>query len=437
MINAKTFLDINIAGLGSYTNNNFVFISNTSIASLIGGKYETVVEFDKRRLPVKAFNREFVAGPGATWNKGDHAIGLSINGRSYSAVQSLPSFSRPFIEYGVQNYVYQHNVDYNIQKVRLASLNFAEIKGSYAYTFLKENKSMFVGGVSLKKFYSIAGGAATIHDANFNVNNDSVIAFYNLNADAMYTPNVAIYNKGGAGIDLGFTYMQLLRECKAYLPHTSKNGCRYVPYKYKLGFSIIDIGAIKFEEENVNFAGYNFNSQYEWLHYTGTKINGNALDLFAEQEQDITTGHVQKTNKIKLPTFISAQFDYNIWASAVYINATIIQGMPHGSKSFGIRHANSLSITPRYETKWIDFAIPFSLYEYSDPQLGISFRVGPITIGSDKFISWIYNDDLYGGDLYFYAKIPIHYHPDCKKLLRRRDLDRRSKTGKSKIDCMY
>lgn len=436
MANAKTFLDINVVGFGAYINNNFAYVSDNNFISVISGKYDPVFLYDKRRKPVRAFNHNFVAGPGATWNKGDHSIGLALNARSYTGVQDLPNYSRPFIEFGVPNYTYQHNIDYTAHNIRVASLHFAEIKASYAYTFLKDKKNLFTGGISLKKMMSIAGGAANIYDASFDVRNDSLISVFNFNADAMYTPNPKLSGKGGMGLDLGFTFQKMLRESGAYLPHTSKSGCRYVPYKYKAGFSIIDIGSLKFNEDSVDFAGYDFNS-YEWYNYTDIKNDNNPIGIFENQESDMSTGRVKKPNKIKLPTFICTQFDYNLWASALYVNATLIQGIPHNLKSFGIRHANSLSISARYETKLIDVCIPFSLYEYTQPQLGFSFRVGPITIGSDKFVNWIFNNDLYGGDIYFYAKIPIHYHPKCRAIMKKRDITRRGKTGKSKIDCSY
>jgi hypothetical protein len=92
--------------------------------------------------------------------------------------------------------------------------------------------------------------------------------------------------------------------------------------------SIIDIGSIKFQEDRYKFAGYDI-SNFDWENYSDADtIKENHIDLFANQEEDITSGRVTKTNKIKLPTFISAQFDYNIWSSIFYVNATIIQSLP-------------------------------------------------------------------------------------------------------------
>lgn len=419
MANAKTFLDINIIGFGSYINNNFIYVKDISIMQVLASSNPINIGYDARQQKTRLYNRNFVTGPGATWNKGDHGIGLAINGRSYSGIQNLPAFARPFIENGVKTNVTHHGIEYNGKNIRMSSLNFAEIQASYCYTFFKHGSQMMVGGLSVKKLYSIAGGAANVYNIDANVKDTSLISMYNLNADAMYTPTPKLNKKGGLGLDLGFTYQKMLGQCDSYLPHSVKNGCRYMPYKYKIGVSIIDIGSVKFQQQEVQYAGYDINN-YEWDNYSNTKTSdNNVLDVFSTQESDINNGRVKKTNKIKLPTFISLQFDYNLWKSYIYVNGTIIQGIPHRSSTFGIRHANSLSISSRIETKWLDFSIPFSLYEYRYPQLGLSLRLGPITIGSDKFLNWIINTDLYGGDIYFYAKIPIFYHPKCTDTMRK------------------
>ncbi|MFT5777954.1 MAG: hypothetical protein ACI837_000902, partial [Crocinitomicaceae bacterium] len=264
------------------------------------------------------------------------------------------------------------------------------------------------------KFFSVAGGAVNIYNANYNVDNDSLAVIAGLEADAMFTPDPKFNFKGGLGLDLGFTWEKLLGEAASYYPNSPKLGCRSVPYKFKLGVSIIDIGSVKFDEDEILYAGYDFEN-YNWIQYDDQDINeDNPFDLFAGQESDITSGRVKKPYKIRLPTFASVQFDYNLWASRVYVNATIIQGMPVGKKKFGLRHANSLSVTPRFETYWFEFAMPLSLYEYRYPQLGAAVRLGPLSIGSDKLLNWIKQSDLYGMDIYLHLKIPLRYHPKCR-----------------------
>ncbi len=432
ILDTKVWLDINIVGAGVYVNNDLVSLRHHSLASVVNEAIhqtstitEDDLDYDHTRKRYHAYNRNFVAGPSAVWSQGDHAAAISTGGRSYTAVRRVPDYAARFIENGVPEYTEQHDINYTAKDVRLASLNFAELKLTYAYTFLKRDRNMFMGGLSFSKFFSIAGAGANIYNFDFIVDNDSIVDVFNLNADAMYALQDRLNAKGGWGMDFGFTYQRMLSHCSNYYPNSPKNGCRQIPYLYKIGLSIMDVGNVKFDP--ILYAGYNFDN-YDWYQYSHQEVNeDNPTDVFAAQEPDITDGTVRHPEKIRLPTYISAQFDYNVWASRVYVNATWVQGFPVSDKKFGLRHANSLSVTPRYESYWVDFALPVSLYEYRYPQLGASLRLGPITVGTDKLINWLFKTRVYGADIYFYVKVPIRYHPSCSdrmKGARRRSRDK-------------
>jgi hypothetical protein len=428
MLDAKVWLDINIVGAGSYVNNNLVYLEDQSWLGLIRDlnkvrkgeltedqlPSEEDIGYDQGHKNYHLYNRNFVTGPSGVWSQGGHAVGLAFGVRSYTSVRKIPSYVGQYIENGVAQFTQQHDIDYSIENLRVASLQFGEIKGSYAYTFLKRRRDMFMGGISISKFISVGGAAANVYQLDFNVDNDSLALLSEVRADMMYTPNPRMNWKGGVGLDLGFTYQRMLGEAGSYYPNSPKMGCRSVPYKYKIGFSIIDIGSIKFDTDDFQFAGYDFDN-YSWEQYASEQINeDNPLDVFEALEENIDEGQVQEQNKIRLPTFLSAQFDYNVWASRFYVNATIIQGAPIGKQKFGIRHANSLSVTPRFETYWFEAALPISLYEYQYPQLGLSLRFGPLSLGTDKLLNWIKQSNLYGADIYFHLKVPIRYNPKCR-----------------------
>lgn len=421
ILDAKVWLDINIAGAGAYVNNNLVYLKDQRWFDVArDGRRGQVnlteddVEFDQGRNKYHAYNRNFVQGPSVVWSQGDHAAGLSTGFRSYTDVRGVPDYVAYFIEYGVPDYTAQHDIQYDLKKLRMASSQFGEIKATYAYTFLKRRRDMFMVGGSISKLFPVAGAGMNIYDLDFLVDNDSLIRFDHMEVDAMYTPNPQFNWGKGWGLDLGFTFQRMQGEAASYYPNSPRYGCRQNPYLYKLGVSIMDLGSIKFPEDQVLYAGYDFEN-FDWYHYQDADVNeDNAVDLFAAQESDITSGNVRKPYKMSLPTFVSVQFDYNAWASRIYVNATLVQGIPAGKNTFGVRHANSLSVTPRYESYWIDFALPFSLYEYRYPQMGASLRLGPITLGTDKLWSWISRTNLYGADIYFHLKVPIRYNLKCK-----------------------
>ena len=439
MLDSKVWLDINIVGAGVYVNNDLVNLNNHSLISLLMGAtvLDTDLDYNQNQKKYHAYNRNFVAAPSVVWNQGDHAAGLSIGARSYTGARNVPDYIARFIENGVPEFDAQHDIDYSAENLRVASINFSEIKLSYGYTFLKKGRNMFMGGITVSKFFSLAGGGANIYNFDFNVDNDSLISIENIETDLMMTPEIVFNAKGGIGLDIGFTFQKMLGDATGYYPHSPKSGCRELGYKYKLGLSIVDIGSVKFSTEDILYAGYNFDS-YNWENYVDSEVNEeNPLDLFASQERNITEGNVRKPNKVRLPTFVSGQFDYNIWDSKVYVNATVIQGVPVSKNKFGLRHANSLSITPRYESYLIDFALPISLYEYRYPQLGASLRVGPLTLGTDKLINWFKKSNIYGADIYVYLKVPIKYSPSCKD--RSKGNRSRGRKGRSRFksptDC--
>jgi len=425
ILDAKVWLDINIAGVGTYLNNDLVHLENRSLISAIRNREsltENDYDFNHSRKRYHAYNRTFAVAPSVVWSQGDHAAAISLGGRSYTGVRRIPDFGAQFIENGVPDFTAQHDINYVADNIRVASISFAELKLTYAYTFLKRRDNMFMAGATFSKFFSVLGAGANVYDFAFLVDNDSIIDVGNLQADAVYAWNRKIDPKGGWGMDFGFTYQKMLRDATSYYPNSPKMGCTSIPYKYKIGVSIIDIGNIKFDP--VLYQGYDF-SDYNWLNYGDADVNeDNPGDLFEEQESSILDGQVRDPNKIRLPTFISGQFDYNLWASRLYVNATVIQGFGVSRRRFGLRHANSISVTPRYESYWFDFALPVSLYEYKYPQLGASFRAGPLTIGTDKLINWLFNTDVYGADFYLYLKVPIRYHPKCKDRQKGRDRDR-------------
>ena len=425
ILDAKVWLDINIVGAGSYVNNDLVYLQDQSWLGIARDARrgtinidEDDIQYNQTRRKYHAYNRNFVHALSGVWSQGDFAAGLSTGVRSYTDVRGIPDYVARFIENGVANYTLQHDIDYELQRARITSSNFGEIKGTFAYTFLKRSRDMFMAGVSVSKFFPIAGGGLNIYDVNFNVDNDSLIRYDDFVVDAMYTPNPQFNTGKGWGVDLGFTYQRMLGEASTYYPNSAKYGCRDNSYKYKLGVSIMDIGSIRFPEDQVQYAGYNFSS-FNWEDYQDVEVNeDNPTDLFAQQENNIAQGNVRQPNKMSLPTFISAQVDYNLWASRIYVNGTWIQSIPSGRRTFGARHANSLSVTPRYESYWIELALPVSLYEYRYPQLGAALRLGPLTVGTDKLISWLANTNLYGADIYVHLKVPIRSNPKCRGRFR-------------------
>ncbi len=412
MLDAKTWLDIHVVGLGSYFNNSFAAIENRSWINVLTQQNVDVSQllYRTNRNNYHAYSRNDVSALSAVLSQGDHAFGLSFNGFAYLDVRRLDNtiaepLSRIFQNENVTDFT---NLDVN--RLRLNAISYGEVKLSYAYTFRKIYKDMLMFGVSVKKIFPLAGGAVKISEANYNFETNNLLSINSLQADAMLSQSGEFLLLGGEGIDLGFTYQKMKDRPSTYFPNSTKSGCRPKFYKYKIGVSLVDFGAIRFRRSSTD--------AYAIALTDTVRISIDSNSTVESTVGTINTGDeaatINRPNKMSLSTVFSFQFDYNVWNNMFYVNATVVQGVPPFSGSYGVRRANSLSITPRLETKWFDVAIPFSLYEYRTPQLGFSMRIRSLTIGTDKLLGIVLPSDLYGADIYAQLKVPIFKNPKCK-----------------------
>jgi len=411
MLDAKTWLDINIVGIGSYTNNNLFALENTTVIRSISSGLPALedLHINSGSNFYHVYNRNYIQLLGAVLSQGDHAFGLSLGGYSYTTVRGIDDSLAYLMESGINGTTIDPITQHSLRNFNVTGLAHGEIKLSYGYTFLKQRNEMFMLGLSIKKIFPLAGAALKMHQLDYNVVNE-ILNMNNFQGDVMLNTSPEFSFKGGTGLDLGFTYQKMYDQCRSYYPNSKKNGCSRKLYRYKIGVSINDIGYAKFNPDNTEYYGY----QESDTQYDLNRGINSADDILNQLTGDLENGIVKNPNKMSLPTTFSVQVDYNILPGFLYVNGTWVQGIGPRKKAFGPRHANSISVTPRFETKWVDFALPFSLYEYQKAQLGASIRLYILTIGTDKLLNYFVPSNVYGSDIYMALKVPIFYNPKCK-----------------------
>ncbi|MES2798120.1 MAG: DUF5723 family protein [Bacteroidota bacterium] len=177
-------------------------------------------------------------------------------------------------------------------------------------------------------------------------------------------------------------------------------------YAYKIGLSIIDIGRVKFDNPSyvsnyytVTDNKYVFDNQMRLLPISRL-VNGinNSLNV----------GAASSLNSFysSLPTAIQAYFDYKV-KDNYYVYSTWVQNLRSDNK-LGMRMPSLISVVPRYESKWINLAVPLSLLnDYQLLTLGFSARLGPFFIGSDNLGGLFNLGNPRGMDIYSGLNIPI------------------------------
>ncbi len=433
MLDAKTWLDIHLVGVGSYTNNDFIAAENTTLLRLRNSRTFDAEYLFFRQNPrfYHVYNRNFVQVLGAVLSQGDHAFGLSFNGYTYTDVRRVDNTVARIIEDGITGVPIDPLLQHSLTNFRINALSYGEAKLSYAYTFKKTGNEMFMLGASLKKIFPVVGGGLKIHELNYNVFDDSLLVLNNFQGDFMVNTQPEFSFNGGVGFDIGFTYQKMYDQVRSYYPNSRKNGCSPKHYKYKIGVAINDLGYAKFNPDVIEYYGYQ-ESNLQYLLQGSSDID----DIINQISGAATDGLIRQPHKVSLPTTIAIQLDYNILPHFLYVNASWIHGIPPTKGAFGPRRAHSLSVTPRFESKWFDAALPISLYEYQYPQIGLSTRLYILTIGTDKLLNFFVPSNVYGADIYAMVKIPVYRNPKCKNRGRSGGFSRSGKKRKKKhVPC--
>lgn len=414
MLDAKTRIDINLISAAGFFMNNILFLEKTSVRSYLYQKQflkELDLNVDLENRKYHLYSRLVAQGPSFVFSQGDHAFGLGLGVKSYTSIRNI---QHSVISGVVTQQLPSERI--NVKNISLTSMNYGDVKLSYAYTFLKKKRELFMGGFSLSKFIPISSYSYKVKKFEATINDDSTGIVDNLNTDFIIQNINRLSFMSGFGLDLGFTYERMKSESFHYYPNSLKNNCKKNYYLYKIGISIVDIGKLKFQEEDIDYVGIKSeNYKFDREDFSGTNFQLlNNLSGDAETTTDINQAFVKKINKVSLPSYFSIQGDYNAWNNKFYWNLTWVQRFPLSWKKLGVTRANSIALTPRYETKYFEVAMPFSLYEYTKPQLGLMFRAWFFTLGTDKLGSYLFDSDVYGTDIYVAFKIPIVYHPACR-----------------------
>ncbi len=418
MLDTKTWLDIYVVGLGVYVNNNFIAAQNTTLGELTSTESFATDDllFNTNGRGYHIYTRSFAQLFSGVYSQGDHAAGISFGAYNYADIRGLSHSVGQLFENEITAETngaksLSSGKNYSIEGVNASFLVYGEAKISYAYTFKKNDQRMFMGGISLKKIFPITGVAFKVDNIKNSAYSDSMVHLGGFTADLMIGEEQELSLRGGAGLDLGFTYQKMKSTSDDYYPNAKKGGCKSKHYQYKIGLSINDLGYAKFNPNEVEYYGYQIDEKDVILEKDLSKLP----EILNKLSSNLRNENIKKPHKVSLPTSLSRQFDYNLYRNFLYVNGTWTHGIYPTKRKFGPRRAHALSITPRIETKWFDFSVPVSLYEYQKMQVGMNMRIYFLTIGTDKLLQTFVPTNIFGADVFLMLKMPIYYNPMCKK----------------------
>ncbi|MCU0318804.1 MAG: DUF5723 family protein [Flavobacteriales bacterium] len=367
-----------------------------------------------------------VLGPGMALSLGRGTIGVGIRSRAHVSITDVPAQLGRHIFHGF-GFAEQRNVRQDLGGPRVMAAAWTEASVSYAHLLMARDFNLLSVGITARYMIAHAGAAFNLDELSYTSMDSARLEFHRISgAYGLAAPEVAAGR--GFGGDLGVVYERSIDEADGYMPHRSGRGCTPLAYRYRIGVSLLDLGGIRFREAR---AGTFEAGALALPNYNATGIEGlDELDSLLSTAVDHrpTTGM-----RIGAPTAIAVQYDHRL-AQRVFLGFTGVQHLsfPNGNR---LRRANVMALVPRWETRYLEVAIPITLQEYDlrRPGIGASLRVNGIMIGSDDLRPLFGRRDVRSIDLYFRVKWLIHRSPFCKG--KRPDKERRAPGAPGAMPC--
>ncbi|MBC5833616.1 OmpA family protein [Flavobacterium sp. F372] len=299
------------------------------------------------------------------------------------------------------------NYEVRNQNFSIAANAWAEFGVSYARILMDKGQHFLKGGLSAKYLYGGFTGYAKGNNFNLKYDyfgNDATNT--TTTSGNIETGNITSLddfddpteNTGsGFGADLGFTF-EYRPDHQKYKYTNKEGGTSYHKeqnkYKFKIGVSITDIGAINYKDAVVSV--YNANTSYTDAEYDADPSFDNLYTKISES----------KSVRFKLPTAIHLNADWRM-NKRFYLNLNTDFSAVSAEDKNSSYINNNVSLTPRYEVKWLGLYVPISYLEYSGLQAGFGFRVGPLFVGSGSIVSAMLSETQ-ALDAHLGLKIPIY-----------------------------
>jgi len=403
--------DVNVVSAGTLFDNNYLYIPKGAIPIL---GFHSIVEGIKHRdkfvttfdpsNPDKRYHFVLageVLGPSFQAKiTEDQTIGFTFRARAFANIDDFTGHVAQNAYDYMRNNILWHK-PFHDNSTRINGMAWLEYGLYYAATVFRNSESQLAIGVGLKYLQGL--GAAYVKNTNLNytIGDTTQLIFTHSNLDYGRT-DYDSYRKSsghrelthgyGLGANIGLTYTQF--------------GGNY-HYLYKLGISLIDVGAIRFHRNTSTFHlksdSANFSNWYTYDLKTNEQVDRTiSADFY---QGDSTRSHTGNSFTMGLPAALSCQADWNCYDN-FFVNVTIIKGFGHGHRQ-GVVQPDMYSITPRYESKWLEASLPFSVIYYGHwrPRLGFAVRAGYLFFGGDAPAALFKLRNMYGTDFY----IGVHF----------------------------
>jgi hypothetical protein len=409
----RVWLDVHVLGAGTFVYNDYVFLKDTEFSffsNVILGEEWPEYHYDPGLDKKSGYQDSDVQLISASIQYKEHGFAFATRARTYFDFRRITPESAQLLAQGTSSYTDYFDQIISAKKMFMNQMAYTEYAFSYSNMFYHfAHKSMGVG-ITAKYLVGVTGAGIRIDEAEFNIQNPIDADFLTFNGAVGYaSPNSESGWTTGSGfaVDLGFVYKKTLHNVTHYQPYTEASACQPYDYKYKLTAAIIDLGYIGY---NNNAIKYDIESSVNATTLTGNEFTFDGFGSFANNNFNTTESN---SFTMLTPTALNLGLDVN-YENYYYFSAQIMHGF-FRRKSFGVKRPDVWALSGRYQRKWYEGSAVLSLYDYDNLRLGVAFRLGYLTFGTDKLFSFFGVRDFYGTDAYINLRFFLGKRPGCAR----------------------
>lgn len=351
--------------------------------------------------------------------KNAKAVGFTSRVRTYLNADGLTGDLATLMADGFNN-TSLFDQRYANQQYYLKINSWQEYGVTYAQVVRHTPYQKIKAGITAKLL--IENGGAHVNFITGNIQNigDKLLLIPEFSLDFGYSEKLQTIVDGnfsffkgakGLGVDLGIE-LEYYDGIRGSTPSSTKIIGDYnrqtntIPkYKYKLGFSLLDVGRLKYNygtysgEASVVLDGTDivdlnqFQGSYDNPAALGDSLNN--MVNFSTKSGKYTMG---------LPTAFQGNIDYRLKKN-VFVNANVYANLSFFKFSdYNVHDISNITVTPRWENNWLGLYVPFYMNIEGQFNMGLATHLGPLVIGAHDFLPFLVRKESTSIGAYFMLK---------------------------------
>ncbi len=343
-------------------------------------------------------------GPAFIKNNGSDAFAFHTSLRNEVSAKDFPSPVAKYI-FEKYNYIPFLNTRFTTPSFSAAYMTWAELGATYGKAVIERQRDFLKWAVTGNLLLGFDGMYMDARALDYSVYDSSTIVIHSMDA----TIGHALQADGKTGLGnfmklrglglsttIGATYIHN-RNRAAFECNNNSGDVR--KYQYRIGASLMDFGFMRFFSQAQILEVKNPNDRI-W-----SRLDSIRFHSFSHLDQllsnNVNGTHTSVENKgftMFVPSAVSLQFDYCFYPK-VFGNLTWVNRIYYSPKE--IARGNQMNLSARYESKQFEATADLGLFEYDQPAVGVGFRIGVFTIGTDRLLEWFSLTDIRSFDLFF------------------------------------